>query len=157
MDCIIIFIIIFIIIIIIIIDIILSIYRNYRRSDYYNKSLNLSKKNGKKLLVIGNPVSGVWNKHIKQAYGCGDICLDLLGCDCPIQIKGDILNELKKMNTNSYVIYESCVLEYIDQTKIPEVKKEIERVSGGHYYGVRIFPNLFPLVGTGHFIETGTI
>ena len=36
------------------------------------------------------------------------------------------------------------------------VKKEIERVSGGHYYGVRIFPNIFPLVNFS-FIETGTI
>ena len=158
MDCIIIFIIIFIIIIIIIIliDISLSIYRNYRRSNYYNISLSVGKITGKKLLVIGNPVSGVWNKHIKQAYGCGDICLDLLGCDCPIQIKGDILKELKKMNTNSFVIYESCVLEYIDQTKLPEVKKEIDRVSGGHYYGVRIFPNIVPLVGA-NFLQTGDI
>ena len=142
-------------ILLIIIDLLFSIFSNYRRSYYYNKCLNLSKETGKKLLVIGDPSSGFWNKNIKQAYGCGDICLDLLGCNCPIQLKGDLLNELRKMNTNSYVIYESCVLEYIDDQYISEIKREIKRVSGGHYYGVRIFPNIFP-VNLG-FIETGTI
>jgi hypothetical protein len=79
----------------------------------------------------------------------------LLGCNCPIQIKGDILNELKKMNTNRYIIYESCVLEYIDEKYIPEIKREIERVSGGHYYCVRIHPNIFPVNFS--FIETGKL
>ena len=45
--------------------------------------------------------------------------------------------------------------EYIDDQYISEIKREIKRVSGGHYYGVRIFPNIFP-VNLG-FIETGTI
>jgi hypothetical protein len=141
--------------IIIIIDVLFSLFRNYRRSYYYNKCLNLSKATGKKLLVIGDPSAGFWNKNIKQAYGCGDICIDLLGCNCPIQIKGDILNELKKMNTNRYIIYESCVLEYIDEKYIPEIKREIERVSGGHYYCVRIHPNIFPVNFS--FIETGKL
>ena len=57
------------------------------------------------------------------------------------------------MNTNSYIIYESCILEYIDDKYISEIKKEIKRVSGGHYYCVRIHPNIFPLNFS--FIETG--
>lgn len=137
------------------VDILFSIFRNYRRSYYYNKSSKLAKDKGKKLLVIGDPSSGFWNKNIKQAYGCGDVCLDLLGCKCPIQIKGDILKELKKLPTNSHVIYESCVLEYIDEKYITEINNEVERVSGGDYYGVRIFPNIFPL--NFGFIETGKI
>jgi hypothetical protein len=144
-----------ILITLIIIDLFFSLLRNYRRSYYYNKCLDLSKATGKKLLVIGDPSAGFWNKNIKQAYGCGDICIDLLGCKCPIQIKGDVLNELKKMKTNSYIIYESCVLEYIDDKYISEIKKEIKRVSGGHYYCVRVYPNIFPVNFS--FIETGNV
>ena len=144
-----------IILIIIIMDILLSMYRNHRRSKYYNESLNLSKEMDKKLLVIGNPTAGFWNRNVKKAYGCGDLCLDIMGCDCENQIQGDLLKELKKMESDSFIIYESCVLEYIDQKDIPEVKNELDRVSGGNYYGVRIFPNIFP--AKFKFIEIGKI
>ena len=147
--------IIIIIIIIIIMEILLSMYRNHRRSKYYNESLKLSKEMDKKLLVIGNPTTGFWNRNVEKAYDCGDLCLDIMGCDCANQIQGDLLNELKKMESDSFIIYESCVLEYIDQKDIPEVKNELDRVSGGNYYGVRIFPNIFPLKSK--FIEIGKV
>ena len=145
--------IIFILIIIIIIDINFSILRNYRRENNYLSALNHSIKSDKKLLVIGNPTSGFWNKHINCVYGYGDVCLDLNGCDCSKSIKGDILNELKNMNNNEYVIFESCVLEYVNKDKINEINNEIMRVSGGDYYYVRIFPNIFPI--NFPFIENG--
>ena len=146
------------IILILSIDFIFSIYRIYRRTNVYQRALSVSKFLNKKLLVIGNPTAGFCNKNIYKAYDCGDICLDLNGCDdCQSQIKGDVLEELKKLDTNSFVIYESCVLEYVDSNKIPEVRQELFRVSGGDYYEVRIFPNIIPLNTNLKFIELGIL
>lgn len=134
-----------IIVFLVVLDIFLSLWRNYRRGSVYKKAKEASKKQQKQLLVIGNPKSGFWNKNVSPAYGCGDVCLDLIGCnDCPTSIKGDVLEQLKNMTTDSYVIYESCVLEYIDQNLREEVQREINRVSGGDFYEVRIKPNIFP-------------
>jgi hypothetical protein len=66
------------------------------------------------------------------------------------------LKELRKIQDNKYVIYESCVLEYF-QGDLEELKKEIHRVSGGDEYFVRINPSIFtdhlyiPLVEHGTF------
>ena len=70
--------IIIIIIIIIIMEILLSMYRNHRRSKYYNESLKLSKEMDKKLLVIGNPTTGFWNRNVEKAYDCGGDILTLI-------------------------------------------------------------------------------
>jgi len=134
----------FLFIVLTILDVLFSIWRNYRRTTNYSEALYTSKKIGKDLLVIGDPNAGFWNKHIQNAYGCGDICLDLMGCgSCPTQIKGDLLENLKKIPDNQYVIFESCVLEYIDADLLPDIYKEIQRVSNGNYYEVRISPNIF--------------
>lgn len=139
---------------IIILDCIFSLYRVYRRINLYNKAQEKSISLNKELLVIGNPSSGFINKNIYKCYDCGDICLDLNGCgDCPKQIKGDLLEELKKMDSNKYVIFESCVLEYIDNNSLSEINKELNRVSGGNLYQVRNSPNILPLHYK--FIELG--
>ena len=146
--------IVFFIIVLVVIDIILSIWRNYRRYNIFMKAKNKSLKTQKELVVIGDPNTGFWNKNVKKAYDCGDICIDLKGCNkCPVSITGDILDTLKKMPNNHYVIYESCVLEYVDQRQLEKIKKEIRRVSGGNYYQVRIKPNIFPTFFS--FIEFG--
>ena len=81
---------------------------------------------------------GFINKNIYKCYDCGDICLDLNGCgDCPNQIKGDLLDEIQKLESNKYVVFESCVLEYIDPKDISDVKEQLNRVSGGDLYQVR--------------------
>ena len=68
------------------------------------------------------------------------------------------------MNTNEYVIFESCVLEYIDQDILEETLTQINRVSGGDYFQVRIKPYIFPIskgkgyIGMiGKFAENGYI
>ena len=143
-----------IIVVLVILDVCFSIWRNHRRHETFIQAKQRSKQTKKKLLVIGDPNSGFWNKHIKKAYGCGDVCIDLMGCnECPKSIKSDLLVKLKKMPTNEYVIYESCVLEYVDQRLVNEIKKEIDRVSEGDYYGVRIKPNIFPTMFS--FVELG--
>ena len=139
---------------VIILDCFFSLYRIYRRINLYNQAYEKSKSSNKELLVIGNPYSGFINKNIYQCYDCGDICLDLNGCgDCPKQIKGDLLEELKKMESKKYVIFESCVLEYINDNFLSEIKIELDRVSGGDLYQVRNSPYIFPLHYK--FIENG--
>lgn len=139
---------------IIILDSIFSLYRVYKRINLYNKAHEKSKSTNKELLVIGNPDSGFINKNIYKCYDCGDICLDLNGCgDCPNQIIGDLLEEIKKLESNKYVIFESCVLEYIDDIYLSEIKKELNRVTGDDLYQVRNSPNILPLHYK--FIELG--
>ena len=135
-----------IILFLILLDILFGFYRIYRRYYKYKEALLLSNTKNKKLLVIGDPYSGFASKNIMKTYDCGDICLDLNGCDkCENSIKGDILDELNKMEDNKYVIYESCVLEYVDEKRLDEINKEILRVSGGDYIDVRIKPNILSL------------
>ena len=126
----------YIIILILILEIISGLYRQYNRITEYNKACQLSKKLNKPLLVIGDPNNGFMSK-ILSSYSCGDLCLDIVGCKgCKNQIEGDALQELKKMKDNSYIIFESCVLEYIQYNKL--VREEILRVSGNKYFEVRI-------------------
>jgi len=81
---------------------------------------------------------------IFPVYGCGDLCIDLTGCDkCKNTIKGDIVDVLKTKKDNSYVIYESCVLEVLDTQKRKDALTEINRVAGNNYFQVRISPTIF--------------
>ena len=144
----------YIVLFFILLDILFGFYRMYRRYYKYKEVLLLSKTKNKKLLVIGDPYSGFASKNIMKTYDCGDMCLDLNGCTkCKNSIKGDVLDELKKMEDNEYIIYESCVLEYVDKNRLDEVNKEIQRVSGGDYIYIRINPNILPL--THNIFELG--
>jgi len=108
-----------------------SLYRRYRRYNIYKKAVERSHVTNKKLLVIGDPDNGFMNKYFGQDYGCGDICLDLTGCpNYKNGIKGDIYEVLKDMETNSYVIFISCVLEYVESDKLDNIYKHLLRVSG---------------------------
>lgn len=129
-----------IIIVLFIIEVILAFLRSLRRRSEFKKALKLKEKKGKPLLVIGSPFTGGYNTLFGIDYDCGDICIDLIGCDsCKKSIKTDALSYLKKLPSNSHVIYESCVLENIqDKSVINNLIKEIKRVSGGDYLNVRV-------------------
>lgn len=119
---------------------IILIRRKSRRREIFALAQQKAKETGKRLFVIGDPNND--NKSIdgKADYGCGDVCLDKeTGCDiCPKGVKDDIGNYLPKLSDNSYVIFVSCVLEYVDNFE--EVKKELFRVSGGDLFIVNIEP-----------------
>ena len=137
-----------ILIIIIILEIISGLYRLYNRINEYNKAYELSKKLNKPLLVIGSPNNGFSSKILGLTHPCGDLCLDIVGCQgCKNQIKGDALQELKKMKDNSYIIFESCVLEFVQYNKL--VREEILRVSGNKYFEVRIGLSIFNIIYIG--------
>jgi len=131
------------ILIILILELILGLYRNYRRSSTYRKAVQYSKKVNKPLMVIGSPSSGFMNS-IYPVYGCGDLCVDLVGCNmCKNSVKDDATNVLQKKPDNSYVIFESCVLEVLDEDKKIKMLNEINRVSGGDFFEVRISPSIY--------------
>lgn len=121
-------------------EIIQLVRRNYNRTLAYEKAFNMSKKTNKQLLVIGSPETGGYNSIFGNNYGCGNVCIDIVGCGkCKNQEQVDALDYLKKQPTNYYVIYESCVLEAIDdETKNKKIIDEIKRVSGGDYVNVRV-------------------
>lgn len=108
----------------------------------------------KRIFVIGDPHNDNKSVDGKADYGCGDICLDKeTGCDlCPVGVKDSLENFLPKLADNSYVIFVSCVLEYVDNFQ--EVTKELMRVSGGDLFIVNLEPNtlktrFFPNLGYG--------
>lgn len=94
-------------------------------------------------MVIGAPSNG-WMNSLYTVYGCGDVCIDLVGCSgCKQSIKGDLVDVLKTKNTNSYVIFESCVLESVDPQKKKTALKEMGRVGGENCFEVRISPTIY--------------
>ena len=133
----------FILIILVIEGVVLNFYRIIRRYVTYKKALAYSKKINKPLLVVGDPDAGFFNRTFTRVYGCGDLCTDLDGCNnCENSEKGDILDVLKNKSDKSFVIFESCVLECInDKNKIQEISNEMNRV-GIKLFQVRIKPTL---------------
>ena len=114
--------------------------RNFRRYNYYKQALKLSKKLNKKLLVVGCPWSGGFSGKISlllKLYGCGDILIDIKKkSKCPNHVESDLKSFLTQQEDNSYVIFISVVLEYIDD--IEETIIELKRVSGTNIYIVPI-------------------
>ena len=123
--------------------IIFTIIRQCKRYFIYKEAVEYSKKIKKPLLVIGDPDSGWMTRNFGRLYGCGDICTDLYDCPkCKISEKGDILDVLKNKGDNSFVIFESCVLECIfDKNKRKHIKNEIKRVAVKSFH-VRIQPSI---------------
>lgn len=135
-----------IIIIVIIISLlyIITLYKNYlkykKQMELYDKAKEMSITKKKKLLVIGNPIEATTN-YIFGSYGCGDICTDINGCDNVYcnnikNIKDDLVNVIGTFATDSVVIFESEVLEYIPKSKISYVLDEMYRVSNNDIFSV---------------------
>lgn len=100
---------------IVVYETIIGIYRKLKRRRAYALAKARAKSTGLPLLVIGDPYNGLMSIVTGPDYGCGTICLDLVGCSkCPNAIKGRLEDEIKKIDVNKYVIYVSCVLEYVD-------------------------------------------
>lgn len=103
--------------------------RRWHRQEYFTRAEARSKAVGKPLLVVGDPDTGCINYYLGRDYGCGDVCLDLTGAPaCLTSIKGDLVENLKKMSNNKYVIFVSCTLEYLPN--LEQAITELERVSG---------------------------
>ena len=96
-------------------EVCIMLLRKIKRRIVYQKAKKRAKLTGKKLLVIGDPYNGIASKSTGIDYSCGDICIDLTGCPaCPESIKGRLEDTIGTLKLEEYVIYVSCVLEYVD-------------------------------------------
>lgn len=114
--------------------------RNFRRYYYYRQALKKAKKLNKKLLVVGCPWSGGISGKIGllfKLYECGDLLIDIKPkSKCINHIQSDLKTFLVQQQNDSFVIFVSVVLEYIED--IDETIIELDRVSGNCLYVVPI-------------------
>lgn len=101
--------------IIIFYEILITIYRKLKRRYLFKKALKRKKITNKKLLVIGDPYNGLASILTGPDYSCGDLNIDLTGCPkCDNSLKNKLEDVIDTINLDDYVIYISCVLEYVD-------------------------------------------
>jgi hypothetical protein len=106
--------------------------RNSKRKALYGEALAHARLDGVPLVVVGAPDRGT-----TEGPGCGDMCIDIEGCACPVQLKADITQPLPFAD-NSVVVFVSCVLEYVDDASV--ALRELQRVSGGRLYIAAVEP-----------------
>jgi hypothetical protein len=113
-------------------------YKNAQQHLQYTRASERARAEGRQLVVIGNP-SGGWVNKVVPMYGCGDVCIDIGGCEpCPGEegrkpriFKGDVLDGLRTVRSNSAVVFESEVFEYPTAAEFPAVLQEVDRITGG--------------------------
>lgn len=100
----------------------------------YHQAQDHARREGRRLVVIGNPSGGFVNKHVR-VYGCGDVCIDIAGCrPCGSQtqvLRQDAVQALGTLPNDSAVVFESEVLEYVGDMKA--VVRELDRITGGDH------------------------
>ena len=99
------------------------------RFRYFKYAQRRAMLTGLPLMVVGDPYGGMTNSKLGRMYGCGDVTVDIRGSRCPNTISGDLTTVLKKMPSNSHVIFVSFVLEYVPD--LDKCIQELYRVSGG--------------------------
>ena len=106
-----------------------SMSRFASRTTLYQKASERAALLGRPLVVVGDPDGGA-HTRLKRAYDCGDICLDLNGCNqCPVQHKVDLTQGPNGIVADdSAVVFVSCVLEYVGD--YDKAAREILRMAG---------------------------
>ena len=105
-----------------------AMQRDAVRTAVFEKAAQRAVDLNRPLLVVGDPYNGIWSNAMGAAYSCGSVCLDLTGCPlCPVAIKADITQPLN-LASDSYVVFVSCVLEYVNDPN--SAWNEILRVAG---------------------------
>lgn len=113
--------------------------RRVRRRQKYEQALLRAHETGKPLVVLGAPGTGAVNHTLGPDYGCGDLCIDLVGCEgCSSSASGPAELILPELGDDSAVVFVSCTLEYVDD--VDRVWSELQRVSGGDLYLVTVEP-----------------
>lgn len=119
---------------------------NVRKTEIYNMARKRALETGKKLMVIGDPMNGsVLNRTYNYPvygppYGYGDLCIDLSGCpeNTGKSIKSKLEDVIDTFDTDSYVIYISQTLEYLDTNVLEDTLKHLIRVSNGDLFIVHM-------------------
>jgi len=106
---------------------------NMQSVKLYEEAWTKAKRENKQLMVLGSPytTSGKMITLFTRTYGCGDICIDMNGCgSCENTINDKIENVLHIFNPYGYVIFESGLLEVIDEKNLKYVVSELYRIAG---------------------------
>ena len=124
-------------------EFLLALKRKHTRRIVFERARARSISTGKKLLVIGDPSNGFFNKITGSDYGYGDECIDLTGCpdadkEHVVIHKGSVEDILPLLDLSKYIIFQSCVFEYIDRYEV--VKRTLENVSTEDLFFVNVEP-----------------
>jgi hypothetical protein len=123
--------------VIIVYEICIMLIRKIKRRIVYQKAKKRARLTGKKLLVIGDPYNGIASKSTGIDYSCGDICIDLTGCPmCPESVKGRLEDTIGTLKMDDYIIYISCVLEYVDDLEY--INKFLDKTSKEDLFVVNV-------------------
>ena len=117
------------------------------RRDVHARALARSRATGKPLLVVGAPDGGATSSP------GGDIVLDIQPSRAPVAIQADIERRIP-LPDDSVVVFVCYVLEYVHD--IERAWGELQRVSGGDLYVIRVQPWTLTGVyypGTRRFVE----
>lgn len=106
--------------------------RRMMRSHIYEVARAQADALGRPLVVVGAPDGGV-----TAGYGCGDVTIDIAPSSCPGSLQADITKPLPFAD-DSVVVVVMCVLEYVDDAEA--ALAELNRISGGYLYVVRVEP-----------------
>lgn len=118
-------------------EVLVAARRMKRRNEVFKRAQARARATGKPLMVIGDPDTGLVTR-MGRAYGCGDVCFDLTGCPgCPEGVAGRLEDTLPRVR-GSWVVYVSCVLEYVDDFEL--VWGELMRISDGDLFVVTVDP-----------------
>jgi len=124
-------------IILIIYEILLMIKRKMNRRYLYKKAQKRAREQNKKLLVIGDPYNGLASITTGIDYDCGDLCIDVTGCElCKNKLKSRLEDAIQTINLNEYVMYISCVLEYVDD--LPLILNYLNKIDKNDRYIVTV-------------------
>lgn len=121
--------------------------RRWRRQEVFARAQARARERDVPLVVIGAPRAGFVNVAA-QDYGCGDLCIDVEGCDgCVNAATGRAEDVLPMIPDGSAVVFVSCTLEYVDDVDL--VWREARRIAGRDVFAVTVEPSsltawLFP-------------
>jgi hypothetical protein len=118
-------------------ELFVGIYRKVRRRKIFALAQKRAKETGLPLLVVGDPDNGIMSIATGQDYGCADVCVDLTGCPtCPNGIKGKLEDVLPTLDLSRYVVFISCVLEYVDD--LPKIVSYLEKMDPKNLFIVNV-------------------
>jgi len=127
----------FIILLVILYETLVCILRKIKRRLAFRRAQQRAREVNKNLLVIGDPYNGIASIATGVDYSCGDVCLDLSGCPrCPTGIRDSLENRLSGLRLGDYVVYISCVLEYVDD--LPYILQKLETVPKENMFIVNV-------------------
>ena len=118
-------------------NIISNIIRKLKRRNQFKLASKRAQDTNKQLLVIGDPYNGMNSITTGSDYTCGDVCVDITGCPkCDNGVKARLEDYLPTINLDEYVIYISCVLEYVDD--LPLILSYLNKVPYNDLYVVNV-------------------